>query len=57
MNHFIKAVDAVDAAVFTGDGLLDAKNRADFKHYMERWQRKLIEWEEIAAELANEGAA
>ena len=52
MNHFAKAVDNLDAAVFSGDGLFDAKNRDLFRQSMERWQRKLIEWEEIAAEVA-----
>jgi hypothetical protein len=51
MNHFAEAVDALDAAVFSGDGLLDAENRELFKRSMERWQRKLVEWGEIAAEV------
>jgi hypothetical protein len=51
MNHFANAVDALDAAVFNGDGLLDVENRSLFKQSMERWQRKLVEWEEIAASL------
>lgn len=51
MNHFAKAVDNLDAAVFSGDGLFDAENRDLFRQSIERWQRKLIEWEEIAAEI------
>ena len=50
MNHFAHAVDVLDAEVFSGDELFDAGNRDIFKRAMERWQRKLIEWEEIAAE-------
>lgn len=59
MNHFAKAVDNLDAAVFSGDGLLDSENRDLFKRSMERWRHKLIEWEEIAAELSDDdsGAA
>jgi hypothetical protein len=49
MNHFAKAVDSLDAAVFSGDGLMRADNRDLFKRSMERWQRKLVEWEQIAA--------
>lgn len=52
MNHFEHAVDNLDAAVFSGDGLMDVANRELFKRSMERWQRKLVEWEKIAAELA-----
>lgn len=52
MNHFERAVDNLDACVFSGDELIDAANRELFKRSMERWQRKLVEWEEIAAELA-----
>jgi hypothetical protein len=48
MNHFADAVDRLDAAVFSGDGLMDAENRELFKRMMERWQIKLVEWEEIA---------
>ena len=50
MNHFAKAVDALDAAVFSGDGLFDGENRGLFKTMIERWQRKLVEWEEVASE-------
>lgn len=51
MNHFAKAVDNLDAAVFSGDGLMDSENRNLFRQSMERWQRKLVEWGEIAADL------
>lgn len=57
MNHFTKAVDNLDSAVFNSDGLFDAENRDLFRQSMERWQRKLIEWEEIAAEVEVELAA
>lgn len=51
MNHFADAVDALDAAVFSDDELLNAENRDLFKSSIERWQRKLVEWEEMAAEI------
>jgi hypothetical protein len=52
VNHFAKAVDNLDAAVSSGDGLFDAENRTLFKRAIERWARSLIEWEKIAAEIA-----
>ena len=55
MNHFAQAVDALDAAVFTGDGLLDADNRELLKRSIEVWQRKIVEWAAIAAELERDG--
>lgn len=51
INHFSKAVDELDAAVFSGDGLFDAENRILFKRMLERWQRSLVEWEKLAAEV------
>jgi len=48
MNHFAKAVDDLDAAVFSGDGLMDAENRALFEKSLERWRRQLKVWREIA---------
>ena len=52
MNHFEKAVDVLDAEVFSGDSLFDAKNRELFKRMLERWQRSLVTWEEMAKEHA-----
>lgn len=54
MNHFAEAIDVLDAEVFNGDGLMEDENRDLFKRSMERWQRKLVEWEEIAASFASE---
>jgi len=48
MNHFERAVDDLDAAVFSGDGLMDAENRALFERHLERWRRELKTWQEIA---------
>lgn len=47
MNHFAQAVDAMDAAVFSGDALSDAGNRELLWRLLERWRRQLAEWEEI----------
>lgn len=45
-----KDLDCVDASVFSGDALCDAGTRANFRWYLERWGRKLEEFEEMAAE-------
>lgn len=50
MNHFEKALDNLDACIFNGDALFDAPMRALFRDMLERWQRELVIWEEIAAE-------
>jgi hypothetical protein len=57
MNHFEKALDVVDAAVFSGDSLMDADNRKMFREMMERWHRKTAEWESIALSAAAEEEA
>lgn len=54
MNHFAKAVDNLDAAVFSGDGLFETDNRDLFRRMIERWHIKLAEWEELAAEIARD---
>lgn len=50
MNHFEKALNNLDACVFNGDVLFDAPTRVLFRSMLERWQRQLVVWEEIAAE-------
>lgn len=41
INHFANAVDALDAAVFSGDGLVDVENQRLLKRHLERWDREL----------------
>lgn len=57
MNHFAKAVDNLDAAVYSGDGLFEAENRELLRKHLERWQRALTEWTELAAQVDREEAA
>lgn len=57
INHFARAADALDAAVFSGDSLLDANNRESFRRLLDRWKRKLEDWQSIADELEANDAA
>lgn len=53
MHKFIeKEVDSIDAAVFTGDIFLDDDERAEFRRYLERWEKELKVWDERSKELA-----
>lgn len=53
MDHFENAVDALDAAVFSGDGLENPANRAMLKRHCERWFRALAEQNPISAKEAS----
>lgn len=50
MNHFEKALNNLDACIFSGDALFDALMRVLFRDMLERWQRELVVWEDISAE-------
>lgn len=57
MSHFEKAVDALDAEVFSGDSLEDDANALLMAQYLARWQRRMAESvsekkKEIVAELS-----
>lgn len=55
MDHFERAVDALDAAVFSGDGLHDAANRQLLTQSIARWQRRISECEVVTEDdLAGE---
>ena len=43
------AIDDIDAAVFSGDMFMSAKNREEFRYMMDRWESKLIQLEQIEA--------
>lgn len=43
MDHRMKALDAVDATVFSSDALLSAEYREALKLSIDRWQRALDE--------------
>ena len=51
-RHAAKSVDELDAGLFTGDAFADPENRAALRAYMARWERRLVEWEEITADQA-----
>lgn len=55
-RHLRKDMDGVDASVFSGDALHDADNRANFRWHLERWQRALQEFEDMAAANESEHA-
>lgn len=38
-DYLEKACEEIDAAIFSGDSLYDAKALAEFKEYLERWIR------------------
>ena len=50
MNHLEQACEGVDAAVFSGDALVDDASRAVLKEYVERWARAIREHEAANAE-------
>lgn len=43
-------IDEIDAAVFNGDEFMDLDNIAAFRLMLERWERQLKKWEELAKE-------
>jgi len=45
-EKFDELCDNLDAAVFTGDWLADAGNRAGLNDYLERWAKELKIWGE-----------
>lgn len=54
MRDYIKdACEEIDSAMFSGDAFADAEQRKALRDYMERWERELKNWDEIAAEAAS----
>jgi len=45
-----RSCEEIDAAVFTGDFMLNDGERAEFRVYLERWQRELVVNDNLAAE-------
>lgn len=48
--HVAKAVDEIDASMFSGDAFSDVADRALMRAMMERWQRGLLEYDARADE-------
>jgi hypothetical protein len=40
-------IDAIDAAVFSGDLFMNEVNREDFRRWLNRWKDRLMEYEDI----------
>lgn len=40
-------IDAIDAAVFSGDMFINNKNRFEFREWMRRWERQLISYDDM----------
>lgn len=51
-EFFERACEEVDAEVFSGDALLDAHTREEFKEYLGRWDRELKRQISIAQQEA-----
>ena len=55
MRDYIEnACEEIDAAMFSGDAFIEKEERDALSNYIGRWQRQMKEWEEIAAEVAEE---
>ena len=48
------AIDEIDAALFSGDTFHDEEAIEDFRHIMERWERRLVEIKSILDEILDE---
>ena len=46
-------IDDIDAAVFSGDMFMFEGNRIEFRAMMDRWESKLIQYEQIQRETDN----
>lgn len=49
-TYFDDACEEIDAALYSGDLMLDANERAKFKEFLESWARKLAEDEKFYTE-------
>ena len=49
-----RAIDEIDAAIFSGDTFLNEENHAKMQKMLNRWQRGLNEHKETIEELKNE---
>jgi hypothetical protein len=57
MSYFEKAIDTLDAHVFTGDAVLDNANRELLKEHCERWLRALEDTADLVDGAADEALA
>jgi hypothetical protein len=54
MSRFDDMLDEIDAFVYTGDHIFDEKTRRKFRHFLNRWQRRALEVEEIVEDMKEE---
>jgi len=47
----VGAIDEIDAALFNGDTFHDEEAIEDFRRFMERWERQLVEIKSILDEI------
>jgi hypothetical protein len=45
--HLEPSVDVIDAIMFSGDIFICADQRVEFQKYLDRWAKKLREWQEF----------
>lgn len=50
-RHLDDQIDTLDATLFTGDCMIEECNRVHLREMMERWERQLQYWEELAEEI------
>jgi ADP-dependent phosphofructokinase/glucokinase len=49
MRHYLEAAcEQIDAAIFSGDDMLDADARRQFNYYLQRWTRQMAVEEDEA---------
>lgn len=53
-NSVTRAIDEIDAAIFSGDEFIDDENIKELRRLMSRWERGLKEHEETIEELSKE---
>jgi hypothetical protein len=49
-----RAIEEIDAAIFSGDAFLDEENHAKMQEMLDHWQRGLNEHKETIKELKDE---
>jgi ADP-dependent phosphofructokinase/glucokinase len=53
-DYLERSYEEIDAAMFSGDAFIEQEERDTLRKCIDRWERKMKEWEEIAAEVEEE---
>ena len=48
--YFKDSVDEIDAALFSGDLMVNEAARKEFTELLARWGRKMVEWEKLVGD-------